>query len=126
MTSKWIALLSDSSKVEEGEGDYQVIPGGRKPWIRLINDLDEKGLYLTGLGYQVDDYTTWASSGADFYSLQYNSVARVGTVLEVFHYVDFAAHFGEISKHTIRNLEDKKDIRYENLSSALRLACTPK
>ena len=114
---RWIATLSDGTTAVEHSGEYTIIPGERKPWVRLARDLGEKGLYLTSLRINFRGHTThMPRSNFDrfdlnekslaplFYSLQYHLEAESanGAPLEQTMFIDAVGHYeNDLAVHYI-------------------------
>jgi hypothetical protein len=93
---KWIATLSDGSRVTEGEGDFTLIPGERTPWFRLTEQLNKKGLYLTRLVLDVNGKEVSLPNDAEFYSLCYHIEGVLGSGgIRSKKFVEGRAHYSD-------------------------------
>jgi hypothetical protein len=117
---RWVATLSNGETAVEHSGDYQIIPGERKPWVRLTKFLVENDLYLTSLRLNFKGRTVHLprpnfdrfglnqlSKEPLFYSLQYNLEGEIknGGILEQKHFIDLVSHYDTYEVHFIQDLE---------------------
>lgn len=120
---KWVATLSDGSTAVEHTGEYKIIPGERKPWVRLVQFAGQNGLHLTSLRLNIRgrtihmpraNFDRFGSVGLKsvaplFYSLNYiiegtmNAVG-IGT-LQQDNYIDLIAHFPTYDVHYIQDTD---------------------
>ena len=119
---KWIATLSNGATAVEHSGEYSIIPGERKPWVRLTEFLTINNLHLTSLRLNFrgrtihmprenfDRFSLNAlSRSPSFYSLQYfleGEMGLTGGITEQRHYIDLVAHFDTFEVHYVHDLED--------------------
>lgn len=118
---RWVATLSDGTTAVEHSGQYQIIPGERKPWIRLTQFLVENDLHLTSLRLNFRGRTihmpraTFDRFGLgekncapSFYSLQYLIEGELGDdgTLEQTTFIDLVAHYDELQVHYIQDITD--------------------
>lgn len=123
---RWVATLSDGSTAVEHAGDFQILPGERKPWVRLCEFTADNGLHLTSLRLNFKGRTIHmprsrfdrfdmnvASRAPLFYSLQYHMEAEMssaGFLESQTLFVDLAAHFefngSKISVHYIQDVTE--------------------
>lgn len=118
----WIASLSDGTTANEHHGDYTVIDGERKPFVRLCNFLLREKLHLTSLRYNANGTTyhapkldqRWNKGGIHptGYSLEYVAEIEedVSGVRSQALYVDIAAIYSDISVHTIIEIGDQQQV----------------
>src|SRR6476469_8851193 len=115
----WVATLSDGSTVTEHTGDFKILEGERKPWIRLCRFLGSNHLWLTSLRFNYRGLTIHMPRtkldkfGMEnrvkpplYYALQYHHEAEMtmgGAVQEEWSYVDLAAHYQDFAVHYIQD-----------------------
>lgn len=119
---KWVATLSDGSTAVEHVGEYKVIPGERKPWVRLVNFAAKNGLHLTSLRLNsrgrtihmprlaFDKFGMVGTKSVDplFYSLNYiieGSMDANGGVFQQESFVDLVTHYPKFDVHFIQDLD---------------------
>jgi len=116
----WVATLSDGSTITEHSGDFKIIPGERKPWVRLCNFMGENKLWITSLRFNYRGRTIHLPRAKFekfnlqervkppiYYSLQYHHEAEMtlgGQVIEEWLYVDLAAHYPDFAVHFIQDV----------------------
>lgn len=116
---RWVATLSDGSTAVEHSGEYQIVPGERKPWVRLCEFAAENDLHLTSLRLNYKGRTVHMPRPKfdrfDFnennraplsYSLQYHLEGEMnddGSFSQV-HFIDLAAHYEQLTVHFIQEL----------------------
>jgi len=114
----FVATLSDGTTATEHHGEWQIIPGQRKPWVRLIEKLATEEKHLTSLRLNIDGRTIhlprpgnnrFESHPPLYYSLCYRFEADdiLGDTKER-HFIDIAAHYGDFAVHSIHDLTDGK------------------
>lgn len=116
----WVATLSDGSTVTEHTGQFQVIPGERKPWVRLCDYAAQNDLHLTSfrLNYKgrtihmprpkFDRFGLHENSRAPLsYSLQYHVEGEFGEdgSFSQENFIDLAAHYQDLTVHYIQELD---------------------
>jgi hypothetical protein len=114
----WIATLSDGSTAVENTGEYQLVTGERKPWVRLTKFLAENDLHLTSLRLNFrgrtihmpranfDRFGLYDTNRAPlFYSLQYHIEKEMTTGVED-HFIDLCSHYENLDVHFIQSLTD--------------------
>jgi hypothetical protein len=119
-TFRWVATLSDGTSAVEHSGEYTIIPGERKPWVRLCEFAAEHDLHLTslrldygGLSVQMPCIDSFDRFGynenyfpARFYSLSYHlegEFDEMGQLTQT-NFVDLTAHFDEFEVHYIQDV----------------------
>lgn len=111
---KWIVTLSDGSVLHEGEGEYTIIPGERKPFVRLVEKLKQEGKSIHSLSVDVDGKVThlpgfgpgpFATKKPSYFSLCYRYEADqiLGNMKEK-HLVDIGAHYDTFAVHYIHDI----------------------
>lgn len=119
MPIRWVATLSNGDKAVEYSGEYQIVPGERKPWVRLTQFLVEKDLSLVSLELDVEgkkvslpatDFNRFGLGDFNYiplhYSLQYHiegEFDQTGIFTQA-NYVDIVAHYQDFAVHYIQNL----------------------
>lgn len=116
---RWIATLSDGTTAVEHTGEYKIVPGERKPWVRLTKILAENDLHLTSLRLNFRGRTVHmprpnfdrfslgdVNAAPSFYSLQYFLEAEIGDEMKQNHFTDLVAHYDDFQVHYIQDLED--------------------
>ena len=114
-THNFVATLSDGTVAAEHSGQWVVIDGERKPWVRLGDYLLQNGLHVTSLRYNANGTTYHApkldtrfekgGQEPDWYSLEYIIEVEEGpNGREEMHLVDIGAYFGDVSVHQIIEL----------------------
>jgi hypothetical protein len=115
---QWVATLSDGTTAVEHRGSWAVIPGKRKPWVRLCNFAAQEGLHLTSLRLNIDDKTIHMprdkfdrfnlgkySQSPKSYSLQYHlEVDDLMAKRDSTEFVDLAAHYPLFTVHYIQDV----------------------
>lgn len=119
---KWVATLSDGTTAVEHTGDYKIIPGERKPWVRLVHFAAKNGLHLTSLRLNVhgrtihmpriafDKFGVVGTKSVDplFYSLNYviegTMDANGSGAFEQSSYVDLISHYPKFDVHYIQDV----------------------
>lgn len=117
---RWIATLSDGTTAVEHSGEYQVVPGQRKPWVRLCEFAADNDLHLTSLRLNFRGRTIhmprpkFDRFGFDVnnraplsYSLQYHlegEIDEAGAFSQA-HFIDLAAHYENLVVHFIQELD---------------------
>lgn len=113
MNAYWRATLSDGSTAQEHKGNFQVIPGERKPWIRLINGLE--GRHLTSLILRIgkrtvhmprinDKFPTLPPKG---YGLCYHvEIDDIFGSRKEKHFVDLTTYYDDFQVHYIQDIND--------------------
>lgn len=138
---KWVATISDGTTAAEHSGEYSIIPGKRKPWVRLTEDLHKKGLHLTSLRLNYDGRTIHMprakfdrfglnskSVPPEFYSLNYlieGSLAP-GGVLEQDNFIDLVAHYNDFQVHYIQDIQNGNNAWVTITKDFLPMASTPR
>lgn len=117
----WVATLSDGSTVAEHTAEYTVLPGERKPWVRLCSFLADNDLQLTSLRLNFQGRTVhlpranFGRFGFDeksraplSYSLQYHIEGEMmGEVsLSQTNFIDLAAHYENFTVHYVQDTTD--------------------
>ncbi len=119
---RWVATLSDGSTAVEHSGEYQIVPGERKPWVRLTQFATENDLHLTSLRLnfkgrtihmpreKLDRFALTDKTRAPLsYSLQYHIEAEIGFDGGGFiekKFIDLAAHYEDFTVHYIQDTTD--------------------
>lgn len=120
---KWVATLSDGTTAVEHTGEYKIIPGERKPWVRLVNFAATNGLHLTSLRLNCrgrtihmprigfDKFGVIGNKSVDplFYSLNYiieGTMDADGGSLVQDNYVDLVSHYPKFDVHYIQNIDN--------------------
>ena len=117
---RWIATLSDGSTAVEHRGEYQIVEGERKPWIRLCEFAANNGFHLTSLRLNFRGRTIHlpratfdkfkmneTNVAPDFYSFQYHiEVDDILGDMDTTEFVDLAAHYGELTVHYVQDVTD--------------------
>ena len=109
----FVATLSNGTVAAENNGMWTVIPGERKPWVRLQQYCADNDLHITSLRLNVDGQTyhlpkidTRFNTGAlhpDSYSIQYiGEVEQDGTTNNL---IDVGAYYGDVSVHLMCELD---------------------
>lgn len=115
---QWVATLSDGTTKREHEGEYAIVPGERKPWVRLTRFLNDSGLHLTGLTLKFrdrevhmpeDQFQKLSMNGAKIvaptsYSLQYMMEKELYGGQAETYFVDLIAHYPEFEVHLVQNV----------------------
>lgn len=112
----WVATLSNGTTVTEEEGDFKIIPGERKPWVRLVEKLATDGHYLTSLRLQIGKRTIhlprpqnnkFESLPPLYYSLCYRMELDdiLGNKKQKL-FVDLAAHYETFAVHYIQDITE--------------------
>jgi hypothetical protein len=120
-TARWVATLSDGSTVAEHAGEFQIVPGERKPWIRLCQFAADNNLHLTSLRLNFKGRTIHlprskfdrfdmneSSRTPAFYALQYHlegTFEEDGSFSQT-DFIDLAAHYDDFVVHYIQNITD--------------------
>lgn len=140
-TAQWVATLSDGTTVVEHNGDFQIKPGERKPWVRLCQFTEDNNLHLTSLRLNYDGRTVHmprsslgrfgigeVNQSPSCYSLQYHieGEMRNGGELEQTLFVDMAAHYDDFIVHYIQDVTNGNNSWVIVTKGAERLAVTPK
>ena len=105
----WIVTTSDGNTYIEGR-DFPVIPGERKPWVRLVDKLATDGSFITSMRLQVGKQTVvlptmsgkFGGYPPRYYSLCYH--AEIDDVLgnqTQSDFVDVAAHYENFAVHYV-------------------------
>lgn len=114
----WIATVSDGTTIAEHEGQYEIIPGERKPWVRLCQSLRAEGKHLTSLRLRIGDraihlprsqgrFSTKNPVAPDFYSLEHIvELDGIGGDQSQSDFLDAAAHYEGYSVHFITQVDD--------------------
>lgn len=116
----WVATLSDGSTITEHSGQFKIIEGERKPWVRLCRFLGDNKLWLTSLRLNYRGRTihmprtkldkfgmTERTRTPLYYSLQYHHEAEMtfgGAVKEEWNYIDLAAHYQDFAVHFVQDV----------------------
>ncbi len=135
-THGFVATLSNGTTVAEHHGDYTVIAGERKPFVRLCTFVAENGLYLTSLRYNANSTVyhapkldqRWEKGGLhpDRYGIEYIVELEEGPQgREECHYVDVAAYYGDMSVHTIIELGGSQHVHTQLRQGYIALASAP-
>lgn len=116
MEAKWICTLSDGSTAVEDSGNWQVVPGQRKPWVRVTEFAAQEGLHVTSLRLNIggrtihmprDKFEKFDLQGLspDHYSVSYHlEVDKVGTRAEaITDFISLAAHYPDFTIHYIQD-----------------------
>lgn len=117
---KWIATLSDGTTAVEHTGEYKIIPGERKPWVRLVSFAGKNGLYLTSLRLNIrgrtihmprhdfDKFNLGSKNVAPlFYSLNYiieGTMEADGGGLIQDNFIDLVSHYPTYDVHYIQDI----------------------
>jgi hypothetical protein len=120
-TINWVATLSDGSTATEHSGEYTILSGERKPWVRLTRFLADNDLHLTSLRLNFRGRTihmprqNFGRFGLNeqsrpplFYSLAYfleGEINEAGEFGEK-HFVDLVAHFAKFDVHYVHDLQE--------------------
>jgi hypothetical protein len=118
---RWVATLSDGTTAVEHAGEYTVVPGERKPWVRLASFLANNDLHLTSLRLNFRGRTIHmprenfdrfnlgnVSRAPAFYSLQYLIEGNIDTASGIFSqqkFIDLIAHYDSFEVHYLQDLE---------------------
>lgn len=119
---KWVATLSDGSTAVEHVGEYKIIPGEKKPWVRLVRFAGENGLHLTSLRLNsrgrtihmprsaFDKFGAVGEKSSDplFYSLNYiieGTIDANGGTLKQENFIDLIAHYPKFDLHYIQDID---------------------
>lgn len=138
--AKWVATLSDGTTAVQDEGEFVLVPGERRPWVKLVQKLGEKQLHLTSLRLNVDGRTIHLprlknhklGDNYDFlppenYALEY--VVELDDLLgvpEEKHYIILIAVYPNFEVHYIQDLQDINN-SWIAVTSGYRPMCeTPK
>lgn len=118
---KWVATLSDGSTAVENSGEYQLVPGERKPWVRLTKFLADNDLHLTSLRLNFRGRTIHMprsnfdrfglnehSRAPSFYSLQYILEGEIGQggVVNQKEFIELTSHYDVYEVHYIQDVAD--------------------
>lgn len=138
---RWIATLSDGTTAVEHTGEYKIVPGERKPWVRLTQFLAEEDLHLTSLRLNFRGRTIHMprqnfdrfslgklSVAPSFYSLQYileADISNGGELVET-PFVDLIAHYDDFQVHHIQELKDGNTSWVVTTKNLLPMAPTPR
>jgi hypothetical protein len=121
---RWVATLSNGTTFVEHTGDYRIIPGERKPWVRLCAFLAENDLHLTALRLEFkgrtihlpqsdfDRFSLNARSKSPlYYSLQYHLEGTIdgSGQFSQGNFVDLAAHYEDYAVHFIQDVTNDYD-----------------
>lgn len=121
MSLCWVATLSDGTQEWEHEGEYEVLPGERLPWVRLTENLRDRDQHLVSLDLVIDgkwihlpsrewsQFSTGKILLPIFYSLSY--IVESEILMGIQHsesYIDVVAHFENFQVHLIVNAEDEE------------------
>lgn len=137
---KWVATVSDGSTVVEHTGEYSVIPGQRKPWVRLTEDLLGKNQHLTSLRLNLRGRTIHLpranfdrfnlgglSRTPSFYSLAYlHEVEMSNSGANQTEFIDLVAHYDGYEVHYIQDITDGNNSWITVTQGYEPLAATPK
>ena len=112
----WVATISDGTSAVEHQGEFQIISGERKPWVRLIKKLEAEGKYLTSLrlqaGERVINMPRLKNNRFDSYPPLYYSLSYIyeaddllGRMTEK-HFINLGAHYKDYAVHFIQDMND--------------------
>jgi hypothetical protein len=116
---RWIATLSDGTTAVEHSGEWQIIPGQRKPWVRFCEFAAKNKLHLTSLRLnfkgrtihmprsKFDRFDMNVRNRAPLsYSLQYHIEAEMDELGAVSQqeFIDLASHYGDFTVHYVQEL----------------------
>jgi hypothetical protein len=125
-TARWVATLSDGSTVTEHAGDFKLVPGERRPWVRLNEFCAKNGLHLTSLrlnfkgrtvhlprlGFDKFDYGD-KSRAPLFYSLCYHLEGDMQMdsqeLLKQTTFIELSAHYDDLVVSYIQDVTDGKN-----------------
>jgi hypothetical protein len=120
-THGFVATLSDGTTVAEHTGEWTIVEGARKPWVRLCDYLLENKLYITSLRYNINGVTYHAPKldtrfekggiHPKGYSLEYIYEREEGFMpvgVTEFLAVDVGAYYGGPSVHQIVEVGGQK------------------
>jgi hypothetical protein len=126
--NKWIAVLSNGEVIKEGEGDFQLIAGERKPWVRLCSYLSANNLHINDLALEVDDTIMQLFTEIpDFYAIQYQATGILdadGSFSQE-HCIDIGGFYGTSSVHYVHNTTTNEG-HWEQRHDELPLMPSPK
>lgn len=116
----WVATTSNGEQVAEHKGNYTVIDGERKPWVRLCQNLATNGEHITSLRLWIVDKHGQrtvnlprlnsrfkANTIPDRYSIEY--ILEADDVLGATkqdEFIDVGTHYGNVSVHYIQQIND--------------------
>jgi len=112
MNAYWVATLSDGTTAVENLGEWGIIPGQRKPWVRLCEKLATEGKYITSLRLRIGERTIhlprienkFPSKAPSYYSLCYHlEVDDVLGGMKEKYFIDLAAHYDDFAVHYIQD-----------------------
>lgn len=119
---RWVVTLNNGTTAVEHSGDYQVVPGERKPWVRLCEFAAENDLHITSLRLNFRGRTIhmprskFDRFGLDekniaplYYALEYKMEAEMGAdgaFGDQKHYIDLIALYPQFEVHYIQDLQD--------------------
>jgi len=119
---RWVATLSDGTTAVEHSGEYTVVPGQRKPWVRLCEFAGNNGLHLTSLRLnykgrtihmpreKLDRFSLQDKIRAPLsYSLHYHLEADMpiaGGPLNETHFINLVAHYPDDAVHYVQDITD--------------------
>lgn len=117
--AKWVATLSDGTTAAEYTGEWQIIPGERKPWVRLCQYALDNDLHITSLRLNFKGRTihlprnnfgrfTLDSRAPLLYSVMYIAEGElpVSGNIEQHNYIDLAAHYDKFDVHFVQDIDD--------------------
>lgn len=119
-THHWVATLSDGTVAIENKGDWSVVEGERKPWVRLCDHLVKNNLHITSLRYNANGTTYHAprlndrfmhgGEHPETYSIQYIYERDEGSdgVTET-QLVDIGAQYEGFSVNQVIELDDQSN-----------------
>lgn len=136
----WVATLSDGSTVAEHSGEFQLIDGQRKPWVRLCSFAAEGDLHLTSLRLNHKGRTTHMprsnflrfgleSRAPLSYALEYKVEAEMGddgTFGDTKQFIALVALFDKFEVHFIQDLQDGNNSWVAVTEGYLPMAETPR
>lgn len=118
---KWVATLSNGTTAVEHVGEYKIVPGQSKPWVRLVRFAGENGLHLTSLRLNFRGRTIHMPRRAFdrfgvvgqksvsplFYSLNYiiEGTMEDGGLLKQENFIDLIAHYPTFDLHYVQETD---------------------
>lgn len=120
-THGFVATLSDGTVAAEHQDNWAILPGERKPWVRLAQHLAQEGLHVTSLRYNANGQTYHAPKldtrfekggrAPDHYAIEYilEREESPGSVVERL-FVDIGAYYGNASVHMLIELGGQQSV----------------
>lgn len=113
MNARWVATISDGTVATELEGEWTIIPGERKPWVRLCQKLHQEGTWITSLRLNVNGQTIHLPRQNNKFESEpplYYDVCYHAEIDDIFgdrtqkDYVDIGAFYDTFSVHYIHEI----------------------